>query len=201
SLSESETGLAGAVGQRRDPTVVLVAGAVQDHVLHPGGLRTLGETGADLLGLRRLVAVGGTQVGLHRGGRGHGPAGGIVDHLGEDVTRRAGEHQPRTLRRPLDLLAHTHLAAAAGRSLAGRSLAWRQRDFHGHLPAFPALRRMCSPAYLMPLPLYGSGLRSLRIVAATSPTACLSMPEILSLVGLSTVKVMPSGAVTGIECE
>src|SRR5690606_20638373 len=67
---------------------------------------------------------------------------------------------------------------------------------HGYLPAFPTLRRTCSPAYRTPLPLYGSGLRILRMLAATSPTCCLSMPETENLVGDSTVKVMPSGAVT-----
>ena len=50
----------------------------------------------------------------------------------------------------------------------------------------------------MPLPLYGSGLRSLRMFAATSPTFCLSMPVTVSRVGLSTVKAMPSGGSTWI---
>lgn len=33
--------------------------------------------------------------------------------------------------------------------------------------ALPALRRNTSPTYLIPLPLYGSGLRNIRILATT----------------------------------
>src|SRR5437763_899458 len=40
----------------------------------------------------------------------------------------------------------------------------------------PSLRKMYSPAYLTPLPLYGSGLRNERIWAATCPTFCPSIP-------------------------
>ena len=43
-----------------------------------------------------------------------------------------------------------------------------------HFADLPALRRTRSSAYRMPLPLYGSGLRILRMSAATWPTACLS---------------------------
>ena len=52
---------------------------------------------------------------------------------------------------------------------------------------------LTSPAYRTPLPLYGSGLRSLRMFAATSPTCCLSMPVTENLVGVSTANVMPVG--------
>src|SRR5262249_50020915 len=57
---------------------------------------------------------------------------------------------------------------------------------------------MCSPEYRRPFPLYGSGLRSLRMLAATSPTCCLSIPSTTSLVGDSTRSVIPSGGLTGI---
>src|SRR5690606_24892913 len=39
----------------------------------------------------------------------------------------------------------------------------------------PALRRNCSPANLIPFPLYGSGARNERILAATCPSNCLSI--------------------------
>src|SRR4029079_6954290 len=45
---------------------------------------------------------------------------------------------------------------------------------HARLPTFLTT---CSSAYLMPLPLWGSGGRHLRIWAATSPTTCLEMPR------------------------
>src|SRR5580692_9022179 len=54
-----------------------------------------------------------------------------------------------------------------------------------YLPAFPTLRRICSPWYRTPLPLYGSGLRSLRMLAATSPTCCLSIPSTTNRVGVA----------------
>ena len=47
--------------------------------------------------------------------------------------------------------------------------------------------------------MYGSGLRILRMFAATSPTCCLSMPATVSFVGDSTVKLMPDGAWKGTE--
>src|ERR1041384_8386133 len=47
----------------------------------------------------------------------------------------------------------------------------------------PSLRKMYSPAYFTPLPLYGSGGRNARISAATWPTFCLSIPVIMISVG------------------
>src|SRR5439155_27134214 len=69
------------------------------------------------------------------------------------------------------------------------------------LPAFPALRRITSPWYFTPLPLYGSGGRIFRMFAATSPTCCLSMPSTLNRVGRSTLNLMPGGGVTRTGCE
>src|SRR5262245_653355 len=40
-----------------------------------------------------------------------------------------------------------------------------------YFPAFPTLRRMCSPEYRRPLPLYGSGLRSLRMLRSEEHTS------------------------------
>src|SRR5205814_1597996 len=55
---------------------------------------------------------------------------------------------------------------------------------------------MYSPAYFTPFALYGSGSRSPRIFAATSPTASLSIPDTLSFCGVSTVNVTPAGGST-----
>ena len=52
---------------------------------------------------------------------------------------------------------------------------------------------MYSPAYVTPLPLYGSGLRKPRISAATWPTCWRSMPEITTSVGFGVAIVMPFG--------
>ena len=47
----------------------------------------------------------------------------------------------------------------------------------------------------MPLPLYGSGGRTLRISAAVCPTICLSMPLTMISVGVGTSKEMPARGV------
>src|SRR5690348_5943244 len=57
----------------------------------------------------------------------------------------------------------------------------------------PSLRKMYSPAYFTPLPLYGSGLRKPRISAATWPTCWRSIPEITTSVGFGVVTAMPAG--------
>ncbi len=45
----------------------------------------------------------------------------------------------------------------------------------------PALRRKISPVNLIPFPLYGSGLRKLRIFAATIPNHWLSAHSMITL--------------------
>src|SRR3954453_23305335 len=55
--SELQSGLAGRVGERRDPAGVGVATTVEDDLRDAGCLRRVGERGAELLGLGRLVAV------------------------------------------------------------------------------------------------------------------------------------------------
>src|ERR1044072_5851998 len=67
--------------------------------------------------------------------------------------------------------------------------------------AFPAFRRMYSPSYFTPLPLYGSGGRKPRISAATWPTCALFAPLIVRRVGFSTLIVMPSGDMKTTGCE
>src|SRR2546427_4705170 len=64
-----------------------------------------------------------------------------------------------------------------------------------------SLRMMTSSEYFTPLPLYGSGLRNARILAATSPTTCLSAPWTRISVWVGVVMVMPSGATNTTGCE
>ncbi len=63
---------------------------------------------------------------------------------------------------------------------------------HGYF-FLPSLRKIYSPRYLMPLPLYGSGLRQRRISAATWPTFWLSMPLISTVFWSGVLTSMPSG--------
>jgi hypothetical protein len=62
--SEGQATLTGAVGQGRDATVVLVAGAVEDDRLDTAGLGTLRDELADLAGLGGLVVLRCAEVGL-----------------------------------------------------------------------------------------------------------------------------------------
>src|SRR4051794_16887028 len=127
SCSQGQTAFAGALGDRRDPTVVLVATTVEHDRLDTGVLGTGGDELADPLGLGRLVPVEGAQVGLHRRRRGHGLADRVVDDLDEEVTARARHDEAGTDRGAGDLLATAHLATDAGGSLALAAL-----DDHCH---------------------------------------------------------------------
>src|SRR3972149_2774415 len=69
------------------------------------------------------------------------------------------------------------------------------------LPALPAFLRITSSAYLMPLPLYGSGFLKALMSAATWPTSCLSAPLTVMPVCFSTVALMPLGSSYLIGCE
>src|SRR5204862_4625885 len=70
-----------------------------------------------------------------------------------------------------------------------------------YLPAvLPALRRIVSSTYLMPLPLYGSGGRKLRILAVAAPSAWRSIPDRIKRF-LSTLAEIPSGSAYSIGCE
>src|SRR3954453_4289064 len=202
--SEVQTALAGAVGQRGDPPGVPVAAAVEDDGVDARGLRPLGAEGGDLAGQGALVALGAAQRSVHRRGADQGATGGVVDDLHVDVPRGAVDHETRTLGRAVDPLAQPGVPtqprdAARGADVGADGLvaAAGLACLSHHLPVFPTLRFTISPWYRTPLPLYGSGLRSLRILAATSPTCCLSMPSTRKRVGASSVKVIPWGALTG----
>src|SRR5262249_9617157 len=118
-------------------------------------------------------------------------AGKVVDRLHVDVLARTENGKPRPLGATGDLLADPAVTPASVFGFAETHD--RTLCYFADLPAF---RRMCSPAYRMPLPLYGSGLRILRMSAATWPTSCLSCPRTTMRVGCGTSNVMPSGAST-----
>ena len=167
--------------------------AVEHDVREAGRLGTLGDELADLAGLRRLVTVERAQVGLEGRRRRDGHALAVVHELDEDVAGRTGDDKARTRLGAHDLLAKAQVTTRTRVAL--------RLDSHDYLPLFPALRRTTSPAYRTPLPLYGSGLRILRMFAAASPTACFEMPLTVSLLLPSTVSVMPAGASTRTGCE
>src|SRR5689334_7227745 len=202
--SQLQAAFPGAVREGRDPAVVAVPAPVEHDGLDAGLLGPLREQLAHLARLAGLAAVGRADRRVQGGRGGQRAAHAVVDDLREHVLRGPVDDQPGPGRAAGDLLADPQVPAGApgGGGLrlrthlaGGASARRRSSASHDYLPAFPTLRRICSPWYRTPLPLYGSGLRSLRICAATSPTCCLSMPSTTNLVGASTRKVMPSGGV------
>ena len=76
-----------------------------------------------------------------------GLADGVVDDLDEDVPRGAGDDQARTLGGAGDLLADADVATQRATAVACQPCACAATvRWPCHLPAFPTLRRMCSPA-------------------------------------------------------
>src|SRR5919199_725317 len=111
-------------------------------------------------------------------------AGAVVHRLHPAVVLvpAAVEDEARTLRRADDLLAHPEVAPHA--PVLARLWSAQRHHFP---PALPAFRRICSPTYLIPFPLYGSGGRSERSSAATCPTTSLSAPSTRIAVGWGAV--------------
>src|SRR5687767_14668297 len=71
-----EAALAGALGERSDPPVVLVAAPIEDHVADAGRLRTLRDGLADRA--RRIDRAARAELGLLARGCGQGPTRGVV---------------------------------------------------------------------------------------------------------------------------
>src|SRR6185437_5136679 len=84
--------------------------------------------------------------------------------------------------------------ACLERAAHAAAAAIEEREFRRGYFFLPSLRKMYSPRYLMPLPLYGSGLRQRRISAATWPTFCLSMPLISTVFWSGVFTSTPSGS-------
>src|ERR1022692_2247025 len=142
--SELEAGLARPVCERRDPSVVLEAGPVEDDLVDPLFETLLGDRGADLLGndllvllvvllagrgLRRLLAflpvlafltllafLAPVEREVRRSRQ--RLLQEIVDDLRVDVAGAAEDRQARTLGRPLDPLAERAMPLLAALFLA-----------------------------------------------------------------------------------
>src|ERR687897_36891 len=90
-----EAALAGALCERADPPVVLVAATVEDDRGHPRGLRALRERAADRASGVDLARR--NELALAARGGGQGATRGVVDDLGVDVLRAAEDRQARAL--------------------------------------------------------------------------------------------------------
>src|ERR1700716_4090797 len=95
---------------------------------------------------------------------------------------------------PLALRSTADAAAPVSLQAVHLAIAWLDHAVaFAPLPALPALRRTFSPRYITPLPLYGSGGRRPRRLAATWPTSSIEIPETENLVWSWTSIVMPWG--------
>src|SRR5947209_7548710 len=160
-----------------------------------GALGLDGDRLADLGRLRDTVALD-FQVDRRRGGERLARA--VVDHLRVEVIEAAEDGQPRALRGPGHVDADAPVAVPAA-LLAVCPL--DHADALAPLPALPGLRRTFSPRYITPLPLYGSGGRSPRMLAATWPTSSIEMPVTENFVGSWTSMLMPFGGLKRTGCE
>src|SRR5437870_10095381 len=184
---KSQSASAGRVGKRLHPPMVPVASAVDHPPLDPAGLGLLREERADRL--RRGNVAAGRVLGPERlaaavGGE-ERPPRVVVDELRIDMVEAPehGEAGPR--RGPAQVAPDPPVPQVARRPPL-------LRDHFAPAPAFlPTLRRTTSSEHLLPLPLYGSGLRSMRIFAAVSPSRALSAPRSVISVCLSISAVMP----------
>src|SRR5215212_2553392 len=191
---EFQPAFAGAVGEGLDAPVVQEATAIEHDRRDALLLGALGEELPDLLGpvaLARLLAVPQRRFEIR--GRHQGGAGGVVDDLPVDVLQRAEDRQARSLGGPAQVAPN-----AAVPLLAQATCIWSLEHGRSYFlplaPALPAFRRIVSSAYLIPLPLYGSGGRIRRMRAAVSPTSSLSAPLTTTRLFPSRVSVTPSGA-------
>src|SRR5947207_6040046 len=94
-LLKLQAALAGRVCQGLYPSVVEEPTTVEDHLVDSGRARPLGDRAADR---GRGPGVLRLQLELHRGRRGHGPAGVVVDQLRVEVVQAAVDGQPRPRR-------------------------------------------------------------------------------------------------------
>src|SRR5262249_44909392 len=137
-----------AVGQRLDPTMIEIAAPVEAHLVDAPGLGALREQLADRGAHRDTTLALDARVHVVAArSRGQGDSPHVVDDLRVDVRRAAEHRQTRALFRAPHLLTRPQVTDLPPLVLVVPTA-------HVAAPAaLPALRRMYSPSYLMPLPL------------------------------------------------
>lgn len=98
--SELEPGLASRIGESLNPTMILVASAVEDHRTNASSLGTLGNRTTDngrgvLIATMRAIELA-SDILLGSAGSGQGTTLSVVDHLSIDMLVAAEDAQPRT---------------------------------------------------------------------------------------------------------
>src|SRR5262245_35137144 len=148
-LLELQAAGARAVGERLHAPVIEIAAAIEADLLDTALLRALGEQLAHGRADRGLaLALGARAEILAARCRGQRDPAHVVDDLRVDVTR-APEHRQA---RPLGRADHP-LADAVAPDAAPFGMIVRAAHDDVVPAGFPALRRMYSASYLIPLPL------------------------------------------------
>src|SRR4029077_9603520 len=190
-----QSGFSGSVRQSLDSAVIQETTPVEHHRAHTCRLRLGGDRLAYLGGLGHAVALG---LEVDRGGGRKRVAAAVVDQLRIDMVEAAVDREPRAFLRADDVYADPAVALQAAFLAIG--LLDHPAAF-APLPALPALRRIFSPRYMTPLPLYGSGGRRPRMLAATCPTSSIEIPVTANFVWSWTSMVTPGGGLNLIGCE
>src|SRR6476469_3908662 len=181
-ILELQSAFACSVGEGFHPAMEQEAAAIEHDLADTDLLGALGESLAD--GRRTIAGRAGLALEVLVQGRrrGEGLALRIVDDLRIDVPARTVDRKSRLAG-----------GTSAKRGADTAAAAVEEREIrHGYF-FLPSLRKIYSPRYLMPLPLYGSGLRQRRISAATWPTCWRSMPLISTVFWSGVLTSMPSG--------
>jgi len=156
--SQLKPAFPGAVGERRDPAVVTVAATVEHDARDAGVCRAAREQLADLARLGRLVAFGGSRVDA---------AASVRPAVSSTICANMCRADRLTTSRGRLALPVTFLRTRRCRRVRPAAVACvcdRTRPVARacdlvlvpamtYFPAFPTLRRICSPWYRTPLPL------------------------------------------------
>ena len=150
----------GGISEGFHPAVVQVAATVEDHLLDALGDGAFGEEFADGCGGVAAATIdleAGAQFFVNGSCRTERALGIVIDDLGVDVIVGAEYGQSRAIRGAVDVATQAPVALLrllfAGQFGHGVGEGEKRQDKAYFLPDLPALRRMRSPSYLMPLPL------------------------------------------------
>jgi hypothetical protein len=187
--------LAGAVGQRRDAAVVLVAAAVEDDALDAGSLGALGDELADLAWPWRSCRPRSRAGRPPSSRRRPASADQVVDDLDGDVLGRAGDDQARTLGVPETFLRPRTWRRRRERTRAGGVLVVLVRS-PWLLTSLSDLAADVLAGVADALALVRLGLAELADVGGDLADELLVDARRPERVGPRPSKVMPSGALT-----
>src|SRR5512136_947193 len=186
---EFQSGFSRRLGQCLHPSMISIPSPVKDNLGQPFLNRPLPHQLANHGGHLRLALPVNLQLRvLARRAHNRLPFP-VIDYLRIDVVQTPVHTQTRSRLKQM-------LLSQQPGSLLHYSLHDPIYFLAAALPALPGFRRIFSPAYLMPFPLYESHFRIALNLAATSPTSSLSTPTTFTRFVPSTAKEIPGGGST-----